>query len=77
MPGSIELTADRAAIYLDKYTRDVCGCHLPCKYAPDGYDGDRVTMAIDKIPPHDQARIADTFGRKPRATAVVVWASKP
>lgn len=68
--GSIALTPDREAIYLEPYTRDVCGCHVACKYTPDidpaSLDkyGDRPTMPIALAPPHDQHRILDQLTRR-------------
>ena len=69
-PGAIEITPDRQAIYLERYHRDVCGCHAKCEYVPDispeALDryGDRPTMPIALIPPNAQFRIVEAFARK-------------
>jgi hypothetical protein len=69
-PGSIALTPDREAIYLEPYFRDVCACHAPCAYTPDITEeaharyGGRPTMPIALIPPNTQFRIVEAYARK-------------
>lgn len=69
-PGSIELTPDRLSMFLERYARDVCGCHVSCKYVPDidaeaaSKYGNRPTMPIALAPPHDQHRILDQLTRR-------------
>lgn len=72
--GSIALVPDPGvelkdrSVFLERYVRDVCACHVPCVYEPTGsalYGGvETATMPIAKLRPHDMFRLVDQLSRK-------------